>query len=234
MKLTDTQLILLGEASARTDGIIVLPEKLQGGARTAVVEKLLKSGLVEEVRVHLGEPAWRRDDTDGASYALRITKDGLRAINADPGPATDATPAGGAPAPEPLHPTEKPGGKGRRDAATTLASGVAPKERAKVRRREPGSSSSQARTPEKVGQASKRSGSKQDKVIAMLRSKNGATIAAVITATGWQPHSVRGFLSGVVKKKLGLTLESTGEGDKRYYRIVGSNTAGSLDHPRGH
>ena len=57
------------------------------------------------------------------------------------------------------------------------------------------------------------------RVVAMLRAPAGATIAAIMTATEWQPHSVRGFLAGVVRKKLGLDLfaEQTDKG--RVYRI---------------
>jgi Protein of unknown function (DUF3489) len=62
---------------------------------------------------------------------------------------------------------------------------------------------------------------KQEKVLALLGRADGATISDLIEATGWQQHSVRGFLAGTVKKKLGLTLTSSKEdGDLRRYRIV--------------
>ncbi|HWK12808.1 MAG TPA: DUF3489 domain-containing protein [Rhizobiaceae bacterium] len=53
-----------------------------------------------------------------------------------------------------------------------------------------------------------------------LRSKRGASLAELQELTGWQPHSVRGFLSGMVRKKLGLMLTSeVGKDDVRRYRI---------------
>ena len=63
-------------------------------------------------------------------------------------------------------------------------------------------------------------GSKQSRVIAMLRSPAGATIAAMMKATGWQPHSVRGFLAGVVRKRLKLELGSTKVDGNRVYQIT--------------
>ena len=61
--------------------------------------------------------------------------------------------------------------------------------------------------------------SKQSRVIAMLQSPAGTTIAAMMQATGWQQHSVRGFLAGVVRKKLKLKLNSKKVDGTRVYRI---------------
>ena len=65
---------------------------------------------------------------------------------------------------------------------------------------------------------------KHDRVLSMLRARGGATIAAIARATGWQPHSVRGFFAGVVKKKLKLKLDSEKVGKARIYRIAKSGT----------
>jgi Protein of unknown function (DUF3489) len=72
-----------------------------------------------------------------------------------------------------------------------------------------------------------RSATKHDRIIAMLRTSAGATIASLVTATEWQPHSVRGFLAGVVRKKLGLNLISEQTDKGRVYRIK----AGKALHP---
>ena len=66
-------------------------------------------------------------------------------------------------------------------------------------------------------------GSKQSRVIAMLRSPRGTTIAAMMKATDWQQHSVRGFLAGVVRKRLKLKLSSKKVDGNRVYQIAGGN-----------
>ena len=67
-----------------------------------------------------------------------------------------------------------------------------------------------------------REGSKTDKVLELLKRPGGVTSKELMKATGWQPHSVRGFLSGTIGKKMGLTVTSTkGEDGERSYSIKG-------------
>jgi Protein of unknown function (DUF3489) len=73
-------------------------------------------------------------------------------------------------------------------------------------------------------------GSKQSRVIAMLQSPAGATIAAMMKATGWQQHSVRGFLAGVVRKRLKLKLGSKKVDGIRGYQIAGDDGVKSGPH----
>ena len=63
------------------------------------------------------------------------------------------------------------------------------------------------------------SDTKHARIIAMLRAPAGTTVAAIMTATDWQQHSVRGFLAGVVRKKLGLNLVSEQTDKGRVYRV---------------
>ena len=82
-----------------------------------------------------------------------------------------------------------------------------------------GSSGRRSKKVARKGAIVARSGTKQSSAIELLRSAGGATIDALTKATGWQQHSVRGFLAGVVRKKLGLNLVSEQTDKGRVYRI---------------
>jgi hypothetical protein len=86
---------------------------------------------------------------------------------------------------------------------------------------------------EKGGRTAVRSGTKQSAAIEMLSSPGGATIAALTKATGWQPHSVRGFLAGVVRKRLELHLRSAVVEGVRIYRITGRHGAAPVEGESG-
>jgi hypothetical protein len=81
-----------------------------------------------------------------------------------------------------------------------------------------------------------RAGTKQAQMIEMLKRPEGATVEQIAEVTGWQHHTVRGAISGALKKKLGLTIEATrtrevgpnqtgAKGSSTVYRITGSSPA---------
>ena len=74
--------------------------------------------------------------------------------------------------------------------------------------------------PGAASQPTAGSESKKAHIVAMLRAPGGTTIEAIARAAKWQPHSVRGFLAGVVRKKLGLNLKSVAGDSGRVYRII--------------
>jgi hypothetical protein len=216
-KLTDTQLIILSAAAQRDDRGVELPANLKGGAAHKVVDKLIRARLLEEVRVRGSLPVWQRDDANGP-LALRITKQGLEAVGVE----DEAT--AGIKEPHDAH------GSGR------AGEEAAPKSTGSRRKRtsDTGDPRKAARQIGRRGkprittdkQRESRPASKQARVIAMLRATAGVSIAAIMKATGWQQHSVRGFFAGVVRKKLGLTLVSQKIDGKRVYRIADSSRAG--------
>jgi hypothetical protein len=77
------------------------------------------------------------------------------------------------------------------------------------------------KTSSRKGAASKKANTKSDAVVALLKKPTGATISEMASATGWQAHSVRGFLSGALRKKQGLAIKSEKDEDgQRRYRIA--------------
>jgi hypothetical protein len=83
VKLTDTQLVLLSAAAQRKDRCLVASETLKGGAAQKVAKKLISVGLAKETKAKRNDPIWRRDEQSGASYALKLTAAGAKAIGID-------------------------------------------------------------------------------------------------------------------------------------------------------
>jgi hypothetical protein len=196
-KLSDTQAILLSAAAQRADGnLLPLPGSLRGGAAVKVVGALLTRGFAREdvtdlqTRADSAPNTVWRNEDDGRAVLLRITPAGLEAIGVEP----DA--AAGEPAAEPApEAAKKKRGRPTKAAATSTSAPTA--------------------APRKS-----RTDTKQAQVIAMLRRKQGATIAQIVEASGWRSHTVRGFFAGALKKKLGLTVTSEKvEGSERVYRL---------------
>lgn len=202
-KLSDTQAIILSTAAQRPDGnLLPLPGSLRGGAATKVVGALLTRGLIRE-RItespRKADPAlntiWRSLE-NGRAVLLFITSEGFNAIGVDAPSDSGETSADEA------------------DAGVTEPAHASRESLDSARQRKPRTGSTSAPA------GHQREGTKQAKLIAMLRRKQGATIAQIVEATGWQPHTVRGAFAGVLKKRLGLTVVSEKvEGKERVYRL---------------
>jgi hypothetical protein len=99
---------------------------------------------------------------------------------------------------------------------------AAPKKQAKGAPKQPKEKATGKKASKpKTEAAASREGSKKAAVLELLRRKEGATMAEIAKATGWQNHSIRGFISGQLTKKMGLAVESTkNEAGGRSYRIA--------------
>ena len=117
-----------------------------------------------------------------------------------------------------------------RKAASRSAKSSKPASKKPSTNRTPAKSKSDQKTAQLIakssGQALKqRPVSKQEQVLQMLTRPAGATVGAIRSATGWQAHSVRGFLAGVVRKKLQLSLTSEVADQGRVYRVADDTTS---------
>jgi hypothetical protein len=208
--LSDTQLVILTAAAQCADlSVLPLPETLtlKGGALNKVMDSLRNKGLIRVI------------ETDGRPQRAVITSEGMAAIGVeqegDEGPAAATEP----------------------DAAPTSAEAdsAAAAAKSKAPRKAKAKAAPAAGEPEgqPTGKPTPRAGTKQALMIDLLRRPEGATVEQIAAATGWQHHTVRGAISGALKKKLGLTVEATrtrevgpnktgAKGSSTVYRITGS------------
>jgi DNA-binding MarR family transcriptional regulator len=108
-------------------------------------------------------------------------------------------------------------GVDRKTSKQSPSTKAPPKQRSRRAERKPSAATPKGKKPPPAV----RPGTKQALLIDLLKRKKGATIEEIVEATGWQPHSVRGAISGALKKKLGLTVTSDPvEKRGRVYRIV--------------
>jgi Protein of unknown function (DUF3489) len=215
-RLSDTQLVILSAAAQREDlSVLPLPDSLtlKGGALNKVMDSLRNRGLI---RVLGG---------DGGPERVVITSEGMTAIGVETedDASEGATPAdtaatsadAGGQAVEAPAPATKPD-----RAATRAKKGKAAKGKARVTK----TATADKPTP--------RAGTKQAQMIETLKRPEGATVEQIAAATGWQHHTIRGAISGTLKKKLGLTVEATrtrevgpnktgAKGSATVYRITG-------------
>jgi hypothetical protein len=209
-KLSDTQLVILGAAAQRPDlSVLPLPDslKLKGGALTKVMHSLRNRGLIRVL------------DTDGGPERVVITSEGMAAIGVEQ--EDDEAPAG-ATEPQAAPTSAEPGAAGEGSAEAAEADTAA----------KPAASEPEAAPGQPAGKPIPRAGTKQAKMIEMLKRPEGATVEQIAAATGWQHHTIRGAISGALKKKLSLTVEATrtrevgpnktgAKGSSTTYRIVG-------------
>jgi Protein of unknown function (DUF3489) len=214
-RLSDTQLVILSAAAQRADlSVLPPPDSLtpKGGALNKVMGSLRNRGLI---RVLGG---------DSGPERVVITSEGMAAIGVE---ADDDEALAAA--------DTAPRSAEADSAADAPARGSEVKGAEKRAKSKPAKGKKAAATPRAGGEAAAKStpraGTKQALMIEMLKRPEGATVEQIAAATGWQHHTIRGAISGALKKKLGLTVEATrtrevgpnktgAKGSSTVYRIV--------------
>ncbi len=224
MPVSDTQRMVLSAAAQRADGnVLPLPGSLRGPNARRVVAALLRRGLIAETVTRSWTKAsakhntfWRNDE-DGRATLLHITPAGLAAVGSAGGAKAAAPQGSGAAHEESQCPHCNGAGRRLHLAGTELAHTT----RCHICDPEPEPPASQeaVATPAPPPRR-QRDGTKQAALIAMLQAPEGASVAEIAAALGWQRHTVRAALSHGLKRRLGLGVASHRDETRgRVYRL---------------
>jgi Protein of unknown function (DUF3489) len=223
-RLSDAQLVILSAAAQREDlSVLPLPDSLtlKGGALNKVMDSLRNRGLI------------RMLGGDGGPERVVITSEGMTAIGveADDDEAPEAADTAPTSA-EPGSAADTPAPASEANSAKKRAKARATKGKGKKARTTARATPAPGVAGEPSDKPTPRSGTKQAQMIEMLKRPEGATVEQIAAATGWQHHTIRGAISGALKKKLKLTVEATrtrevgpnktgAKGSATVYRITG-------------
>jgi DNA-binding MarR family transcriptional regulator len=192
--LSASQLAMLSIAAKREDRCLVPPPSLRGAQIAKSGEKLIGTGLVREVKGKASVPVWHRDSATGTAFALKLTSAGMKAAMADETPLKVEL-ASGIDKPVAIEEAAPP-------LVTAIEQAAAPQPSWDMRsQREP------------------RATSKIAAVIGLLSRAEGATLAELIEATSWLPHTTRAALTGLRKRGYVLTLDRSDGQRGSVYRI---------------
>ena len=205
IKLTDTQLVMLSAAAQREDHFLVSPKSLRGGAAQKVAEKLISAGLAKETKAKKNDPIWRRDEESGASYALKLTAAGAKAIGIDESVESENAP-------------KENGARESGDRAAILS---------KVEARD----APEPMEPIPAGPSTPRGGSKLAQVIKLLQRDHGATIGELMAAMGWLAHTTRAALTGLRKRGCAVAIDRSDNERGSFYRIQAEGGGGPVARP---
>ena len=189
-KLTDTQLVILSAAAQRDDLAVTAIDK-RAATKEAITALLKAKHLRTAPRT--GDMALWEKTSEGEQLGLVATPKALKPLGVEEGPVDGVTTT--------VDITEPP-------RTTKRASRAAKAEMGKP------AGKSKASPPARKAE------SKLDRIVALMRRAKGATLADMMAATDWQAHSIRGAISGAIKKKLGLAVLSEKTGETRFYRIT--------------
>jgi hypothetical protein len=208
-KLTHTQSILLTTAVAREDGAAPIPTNMRKAVAAKAAASLVERKLMREVRTRKGMPIWRVDDA-GRSVSLVITRAGRDAVGAKDGVKTAAEVVMKTANDSDAIATHN--AKNTRAALRQSSRSVGPAVEASTHFEVDLGAASASAEP--------RSGTKLAQVIATVRESEGATLEALVSVTGWQPHTVRAALTRLRKRGFAIERARVDGKGSSVYRIV--------------